>query len=75
MEPLVSPDLSLCFCLMVGLTLVFRSEGFSCELISLLCYHCLLEVFSLGLFAFMTLVYYCFHWGFTIHGKTVPQFS
>jgi hypothetical protein len=45
---------------MVGSTLVLSSEGFACDLISLLCYHCLLEVFSLGLFAFMTLVYYCF---------------
>jgi hypothetical protein len=74
MEPLVSLDLSLCL-LDGGFDTCFQIRGFSCELISLLCYHCLLEVFSLGLFAFMTLVYYCFHWGFTIHGKTVPQFS
>jgi hypothetical protein len=53
-------QIRVCVCLMVGLTLVLSSEGFSCELISLLCYHCLLEAFSLGLFAFMTLVYFCF---------------
>jgi len=32
--------------------------------ISFLCYHCLLEGFLMGLFAVMTMVYYCFLWGF-----------
>jgi hypothetical protein len=47
-------------------------EGFP---IGVICFYDFgLLLFPLGLFAFMTLDYCCFHWGFTIHGKTVPQF-
>jgi hypothetical protein len=70
MEPLVSSDLIL-YLLEEPLVLSdlnLFSYGASCISRSEF-------VFFLGLFTFMTLVYYCFLWGFTIHGKIVPQFS